>query len=289
MNKKKFGVGAVISCVVLIAVYFGIKIYVTNNVEKEVQKVTEGFADYAKVDYKNVRVDLLSRAVHVTDVVVSHKTDKIHIQDIVVYEFEEKSDMPVRLDVSLNGVKVDMAKMDKKDETMKELGYDKHLLFDFSVKYQYDGEKKELIYEKIGLRADDVGYLEFRVHLGNIDLHPERAMRLLFAYPQITLNGAKVSYSDDSFAKRVFELAAKKTGVSVEKVKDKMIHDMNKGLGETKDAFTVKASKEVERFIRNPKMISISISPREPFAFGRFMRSKSPQDMIHMLNLEIKS
>jgi len=288
--KKKQIIG-IISAVVLIAVYAGIKIYASNTAKEKIDKTIVGVASYADIDYGDVSVDLLGLAVHVSDVVVSPTDfkEKIYINEIVVHEVDGKSDIPTSLNVSLNGIKLNVGQLGDDAKKIKDLGYDNDILLNLAIDYNYDREKKELNLKKLSVGADEVGDIEIGIQLGNIDLNPEKIIAILFTYPTITLHKATISYSDDSLAERLFKLTAKENKISVEKVKSMAIENFEKNIAKEEDDFSKKTLGEVISFIKDPEVFSISITPEKPFPLGRLTHITNPKDFIKLLKIKIES
>jgi len=46
---------------------------------------------------------------------------------------------------------------------------------------------------------------------------------------------------------------------------------------------------EIKKFLEDPEEFSISAFPSKPLPFGRIMRTDKPQDVIKLLNIQIKS
>lgn len=289
MKKKQIvGIGVAI---VLIAMYVGIKIYASSVTEEKIDIAIASIANYADVDYKNVSVDLFGLDVHISDVVVSQadSKNKVNINEIVVYDVDEKSDIPLFLDISFNGVEIAIDKLGNNAKKIKELGYNDNILLNFAIEYHYNKENNKISLNKIKIGADDVGDFDISIRLGNIDLSPEKIMGILFTYPQIMLYDAKISYHDDSLIERLLKLAAKEQKKNVKQIKSEAIKNIEKEIEKEEDKFTKNALKEIKDFINDPERFTISIAPKKPLPLGRVLRVNDPKDIIKLLNVKIKS
>lgn len=56
-----------------------------------------------------------------------------------------------------------------------------------------------------------------------------------------------------------------------------------------KDKFLKNALKAVKKFIEKPEKFSISVSPLKPTLVGRIFRAHDPNDLIEMLDIQIKT
>ena len=284
--KKIVGIGIV---VLLVTIYLGIKMYTSNVAKEKVNVAIAKGANFVDVDYKKVSVDLLGMDVRVSDILVSPAgaKEKIKIDEIIIHDIDDKSEIPTFLSASFNGIELNLKELGA-DKEIRELGYNDKILVNLYADYIYDKEKKELNVKKIGVWVDDAGEINISFHLGNIDLNPEKILELLFTYPQIMLYKAKVTYEDESLTERLIKLEAKEKNIDAKEFKMSLIKEIEKEIEREKDDFTKKALVEIKEFIDDPEEFSISVSPSKPYPLGRIMRVNDPKDMIKLLNIQIK-
>ena len=289
MKKKQIiGIGIV---VVLIAIYFGTKMYASNVAEERVNLAIAKAANLVDVDYKKVSVDLLGMDVRITNILVSPAgaKEKIKIDEIIIHDIGDKSDIATFLSVSINGIELNLKELGKEAKGIRELGYTDKLLVNLNADYIYEKRKKELNVKKIGIGADDAGEINVSFHLGNIDLNPKEILGILFTYPQIILYEARVTYEDESLAERLIKLGAKQKNIDAKEFKIFLIQKIEKEIEREKDDFIKKALVEIKKFIDDPEEFSISVSPSKPYPLGRIMRVNDPKELIKLLNIRIKS
>jgi len=289
MNKKQVtGIGV---AVLLIAVYFGVKMYASNHAEKIVNKTIAKIANFVDVDYKKVSVDLFGLDVHISDILVSTAgaKDKMKIDEIIIDNVDDKSDIPAFLSMSINGIELSISELGEDVKEIRGLGYNEKLLFNLNADYNYDQEKKELNVNRIGIGADKVGEINISMHLGNINLDPKKIVGILFTYPQIMVYEAKINYEDASLVQRLMKLEAQKNNKNLKDFKKFLIQNLEKEIEKEKDKFTKKALVEIKKFIDDPEEFSISVSPSKPRPLGRIMRCNNPKEAIKLLNVKIKS
>ena len=289
MKKIVVGIGVV---VVLIAVYFGVKIYAENIAEKKVNEAIAKAAVFSDIDYKNVNVDLLSMDVRVSDIVVSlvNTQNKIKIGEIVLYDIDDKSDIPSFLSMAINGIELNIQNLGENVTELTKLGYKDKLLVNLTTDYAYSKEKKELHIKGLGIGADEAGEIRVSLRLGNITLESEELLELLASYQQIIFHEAKIEYTDDSLVERLIELLAKEQQVTKEDYTKIGVRNIEAAIAEEKDEYVKNVLSQIKGFIINPKRISISASPSKPQPLGRIMRtmnSDDPKDIINFLNIQI--
>jgi len=289
MSKKL--ITGVCVALILIAIYFGIKMYASNVAEKKIAKAIASLADYVDVNYRKVSVDLLGLDVHISDVLVSpaNAKEKVKINEIVIYDVDQNSEVPTFLNLSLNGIEADLNEFGSKADGIRKLGYNDKLLLNVKIEYDYNKEKKELSLKQFKVGADDVGDIGVNIHLGNIDLSTEKIGGIIFTWPQIMLHEAKIGYEDHSLVGRLLKLAAKNGNINVNDFRTYVIQEIEKEIEKEKDEFNRNALKEMRDFIEHPEQFSISISPPEPLPLGRIISVNDPKDIIKLLNMKIES
>ena len=289
MSKKQItGIGI---AVVLIAIYFGVRMYASNVAEGKVNEAIAKAADFADIDYKKVSVDMLGMDVVISDILVSpaNAKKKIKIDEIIIHDIDNKSDIPAFLSMSCNGIELNIKDLGEAAKELKELGYNDKMMINLTADYTYYKEKKELDIKKIGIGADEAGEISVSFRLGNINLKPEEITILLFTFPQVVFHEAKIKYEDYSLAERLMKFGAQKEQTSVENFKKSLMQKLEKEIEKEKDDFTKKALNEINKFLENPEEFSISASPSKPQTLGRIMRVDDPKDVIKLLNIQIKS
>ncbi len=289
MSKKQItGIGI---AVVLIAIYMGVKMYAANAAEEKVNEAIAKAANFAYIDYKKVSVDLLGMDVRISDILVSpvNAKEKIKIDEIIIYDIDDKADIPTFLSISCNGIELNIKDLGEEAKVLKELGYDDKMMINLTAEYAYDKEKKELDIKEIGIGVNEAGKISVGFRLGNISIESEEIAGLLFNFRQIIFHEAKIKYEDDSLAERLMKLAAQEQQTNVKDFKKSLIQEVEKEIKKEKDDFTKKALSEIKEFLKDPKEFSISASPSKPHPLGHIMRVDDPRDFIKLLEIKIKS
>lgn len=288
--KKKLIVG-IGSAVILVSAFIGASIYASNIAEEKIDIAIENISNHATVDYGNINVDLLKQDINISDVVISSNNSKakIIINEIVIHDIDEKSDIPLFMNVSFNGVNLSESQLIDNNEIINKLGNNGSSLMDISVDYLYNEEDQVINLNKLNFSADNVGEMDVSFRLGNIDLNPQKNMYLFSVLPKIILHNVKVAYRDESLIEVLQALAANDQNKSIEAIKTEAINDINQIIKREKDDFTKNALNEIKNFINNPESLTISLTPTKPLALGKLMHVSEPKDLIRLLNVEVKS
>lgn len=277
--------------VLLVAIYFGIKMYASNVAEGKLDKAIAEAANFADIEYKKVSVNLLGMDVKISDIIVSPAGAKkqFKIDEIIIHDLDDKSDIPSFLSITCNGIELNIQDLGEDAKKLLDLGYNDKMMVNLNVNYMYSKEKKEIDIKKIGIGAVEAGEISVSFRLGNISLEPKEIVGLLFSFPQLIFHEAKIEYDDDSLAERLMKLGAEQQQVTVEDFKKSLIQNVEKEIAKEKDDFTKKALSAIKKFLEDPEKFSISAFPSKPLPLGRIMRTDKPQDVIKLLNIQIKS
>jgi hypothetical protein len=277
--------------VVLIAFYMGVKMYASNAAEVKVNEAIAEIAKFADIDYEKVSVDLLGMDVRISDIIVSSadSKEKLKIDEIVIHDIDNKSDIPTFLSMSCNGIAINIKDLGGEAKELRRLGYNDKMMVNLIAEYAYDKKKKGIDIKKIGMGAVEVGEISIGFRLGNISLDPEEITGLFFNYPEIIFHEAKIEYKDDSLVARLIKFGAEEQQVNVKGFKKSLIQDVENEIKKEKDDFTKKTLSEIKEFLEGSDEFSISASPSKPLPLGRIMRINEPKDIIKLLNIQIKS
>lgn len=276
--------------IVLIALFVGYNIYAEKQLKKEVDKAIANAAPFVTIEYEDVGMDLFGPNKHITNVAISPvgKNRTTTIKDVTILDFDGKNKIPLHMHVSFNGITISGEDTDESLKGLKELGYE-NLTANMEIDYRYDSGKKEFHLNRFNWGADKAGKFELELHLGNIDLSPDNYMAILFTFPQIAIQNARLTYKDDSLVSRIQKKAASESGEDVESFKNKLSSKIDKEIAKTYNDSSIESLNALKEFIRDPNEISISISPDEPLPLGELQKVNDPDEIIRMLNLKIST
>ena len=288
IKKRVAGIGVAL---ILVAIYSGAKMYASNVAEAKVNEFIAKAANYADIDYKKVSVDFMGMDVRISGILVYplNVKEKISIDEIIISDFDDQSDIPSFLSMTCNGIGVNINDFGKSAKNLRALGYNEKLMVNLTTNYTCDKEKEELNIQKLSIGADEVGKMSVGFRLSNISLDPEQIAMLLFHFPQVVFHEARIEYHDDSLVERLIMIGADRQKVSPEDFKAALIRDIEKEMAKGKDAFFQNVMIEVKKFLTDPDEFSISASPSQPQPLGKIMRINNPKDFIKLLNIHLET
>lgn len=286
-NRKKVVIGILI-VFVLIAGYFGTKVYIEKDMEKKINKAIGKAAFFIDVDYEKVQVDLIGFTVHIKGITISPrgKERKTKIDDFIIYDMDDKNNFPYYLHIAMRGMDMSAENFGNRAERLKELGYE-NIKANMELDYKYNEDNKEIYLNTLSSGAEDLGNINLKFHLSNIDLGSKGIAAVFLTFSEVLLHNAELSYTDDSFVSRLIKSVAKGQGQDVDDFVDMISESIDNEISKEKDEFTKEAMKSFKKFVRNPDKISISTSLKKPLPVGRLKGKKDPKEIIKLLNAKV--
>ncbi len=264
----------IILVIALAVIYFGVKIFASNFAEEKIDEAIIQVEKSVDIKYDEASVDLLGLDTHISDVVISptNSNAKIKIDEVIIYDVDDKADIPNFLSVSLIGINLNLREFGKNTETIEALGYDEEFLANLNIDYVYDKEKTDLNVKNIGLSIDDVGEINVSLHLGNINLNPKKIANILSPYSKTILYGAEINYEDDSLAEKLIRLGATKGNKDINEFKRSLIQIIDNIIEKKERKSDKEILVEIKQFIEDPDELSFKINPSTPVPLASFMK-----------------
>jgi len=275
--------------------YIGVKYYLAGEVEKKVSRAVGSVSDYVDIEYGDVSVGLLSRAVHIEDIVVLQPGGgEIKIDDVVIHEIDDRHNAPHFARVALKGVELEVtpANFGLASEVLRSMGYEE-LELSMEVDYNYRKKGGDLNVTQ-QIEVDDMGSYSASLKLAGIDLD-DNLQPDMMTLQRIKVSDSKVAYEDDSFIERLIEYGAEEKGVDA----DDIVDEIRMGLKQTIEAakrkdseFVVESLEQLSEFIEDPDAIEITMTPKKPLSYQEIILLGMRRDetaLIKALNLRVRA
>lgn len=286
MNKLAvagIGVGAV-----AIGLYAGVSIYTSKAAEAKIDQLIADVDDAVVVEYGSAKVSLIGQNLTVSDIRVAptEAPDQIvNIDKIIVREYDDQSGFPTVFDASIKGIQMgaDQANVAMVAPFLSQGGYKD--AFNLDTRYTYDETSGDMTLEEFRLGADDLGYFDVTLQLGNFD--PAATTN-----DALTLQAAEIVYQDQSFVENLLASMAAQSNQDVKAFKTQL----TSGIAQNAQFFVptdsptaMAAVQEATAFIENPQGFRITANPQQPLLVSNLAAAGDPAAMMEMLNLEIKA
>ena len=272
-----------------IALFLGGQAVASHMAAKEVDKAIADMSDFVDVEYKKVNHSLLGRGTSVQDVVITPvlSGEPITVNEVVLYDFQQKDDVPTYMKFAVNGVSLkDSAET---SEMFADLGYEKDVAANFATEYEYEADGQTMRLKKFEVGADNVGDIEMNFQVSNVSLDEESLASFPFSLFGAEFHNAKITYKDDSFIERIFETTAEEQGISVKEAKENAIADLEADFQSGESGLPEEFVNEMKNFIQDPDRFTITFNPEQPVPMTSFMAVEGPEDVIELLNVRFES
>lgn len=293
---KKLAIAGLGVGILAVGLYVGANLYGTKVAEAKVNKLIDSMEeDNLAVEYKDISFKPLAQDVHLKGITITSTDDstEVNIEKMIIREIDEKSDVPTVLDMSMQGLLVDVKQPEQLVSTsfFQEAGYPTDLKFDIDTKYQYDPTNREINIETFQVSADQVGDLSVNMKLGNVDLKGLESPKATSTNRDPIFHEFEITYRDHSFAEKFLAYMADEEGISVDQLKTQMTTQLTQASQffiSADNELATKAVSEAVAFIKDPKGFSISANPEEPLQLERLI-AENPDNWADVLNIEIKA
>ncbi|MCP3926364.1 MAG: hypothetical protein GY714_27700 [Desulfobacterales bacterium] len=286
---KKIGIILSIVVVALVVVYF----VATSIVENKIADVVDAKINNSKlkITYDKISTSLISSKTTIYGI----KYDEIKINEIVVkdiYSYDQKSAIPSNLNIEVNGILFSPKKINPMyAKTLNDIGYGENMVLDYGLNYSYDKEKKSLNIKDFKVDFHDAFKTNLKLNIENLNLNlndPGSMVQLVFLYPTLKIKNAALSYTEDSFLKRVIEVDSKKRGKTVEDIKAEVVKAMDMKIKLAKNETQKKFFEGFKNFLMDPQSFNVTISPDKPVAIKDIMKERNPDNIITKLNMKFE-
>jgi len=288
MNRKVWIGAGVFGAIALV---IGTKVLVSQAAAKELDKAIADVSDYVDIDYQKVDVSLLGRGTTVKDVVITPAAsgNAVRVDEMTLYKYKDQDKVPTYLSMAVKGIALDTTALGENAEMFSELGYDKQLSANIITEYEYEAEDKTVEIKQLKFGADQVGDMEVTLELGNIALDQAAIESFPLSLIGAQFEGAKITYEDDSFIKRLFETTAAAEGISVEEAKAEAIAGLEDEVANSENPLSPEFIEEMKDFIEDPDSFSITFDPEQPVPLTALMTIGGPEDLVELLNVQFES
>lgn len=284
--RKKAGAVVLVVILVLVGGYVGAKIFLQQKAADEIRLIVDNAAAVENITYSNLAVNPLSMKADMEDVSVflANENGRIDIGRIELNDWAMERDIPSRVNIRMNGVSLESARHPAK--------YGRITDADILLAYSADPEAKQLSIDNFMIHAPELGKLDLRCGLANVDLEKmvsaaDSPLFFVLVLPGISVASVDIKYQDESLVRRLIDEAATRKGMS----RDEYVAFLQRELMGLKEdgtnAYLDNALDELVRFFNHPSQIRIQAAPVKPVPLGQFMFSKDRGMLFEMLKIRV--
>jgi hypothetical protein len=286
-----------------IAGFIGARYYASSVADEKIQAALNAMPGMENVEYNDVSVDLPGGDVHIQGVEIAPPGGgkETLIEEIVIHDFDEDNDIPHYLNLSANGVDIEVtpANFGAASTELKKMGYET-IAASFDLEYEYNEAGKALELTNLALRIEDMGEASLGISLENIDLETvdlENPATLMLVTQALRIKYAVIEFDNNSLMERLLATDAKNRGMEVDDLTGQIEVEIEAQIKTAKNAgdeFSVSVLTAMLDFVKDPDSIAITIKPEKPISFETFtilaMESENdPTYLVKALNLRVEA
>ena len=286
MNKKL--VIVVAAFVVIFGGYFGAKQYAISIAKEKIDAAIAKENHLMAVTYKDVDVNLFSKAVFISDVTMQSIGDaqKIEMSEMAILKFDTDHVIPRFVELELRGVKTDVAERGAYSKILQSLGYS-NLTSDMSLSYHFDPEKKSLVVNKFGVSIADVAEISASLSMGNVVTGDTPSKVNMANLLQVSFTRGSLIYRDLAITKKLFEAVAKKRQTTVKEFKKTAAQELQMLADASSNPLEKQAYAAFIAFVKNPNKLELTANPKKPVPMIQLFLNREPMKLIPILGISI--
>lgn len=225
---------------------------------------------------------------------IDENAQTVTVDRINMVNGEFEGDYPHKIDVSVEGINLDLSKAaDESTAQLKALGYES-LRFNLFGGGNYNEEDGSVSLNRLSLEGDDVGALTLTGELGGFTPDVIKMLQQPQPGPEVlsmvNITTATLTYEDRSLAGRILDQQAKAAGATREAFAENLASALPLILSALQNPdFQTKVANAAGAFLKDPKSIAVTISPEKPMSLMEIITvaQTAPQTLPDTLKAEV--
>ncbi|NPA40451.1 MAG: hypothetical protein GXO57_08430 [Thermodesulfobacteria bacterium] len=246
-------------------------------------------SNIAKISYQKVDVPLFGNKAVIYSVKIKYQDfpEDILIKKIEVYPiplFNPKETFK-NYGIDLKEIKINIYKLfPTYKDLLKELNISPWITANMGMHYSYDKSKKIFDLKSFYIDLPNLAEIELSGKIKNFvinkKLKPEDVEKEEIVY-------SKLVYTDKGLVPKLFEVVSKVTDISVKKLKNIIISRLEEIKKECKEKKCTEAFNDLEKFIKTPYKIVITLNPVRPISLGEIEKIQSFEEWEKTLRVKV--
>lgn len=261
---------------------------------EQVAELFEGFNDseLAKLSYERAGSSIFGGTITVSKIKLEAFGSTLDAGELVLYDYTlNEQGLPVVLNARLRDIQIDPQTLFPTNaerrplvQMLTDIGYTEPTEGEIFVDWAFHQEEQLTDLRKISLSIDEVGSFELQSELIGLSTGAVAVLMLGKGYTiPVQIGSLELAYRDDSFLSRALGYIAEQQGKdSVDELVDELLVAWERDQG-----LQVVVADELEKFLKNPRSLRLSIHPESPVTMPQIGATTSPQELADLLNFQL--
>ncbi len=278
--------------VVTVVAFFGTRQHLHNKAGEQVGAIVAALPWLSDITYQKLQMAPLRGDIHLRQVrlFISGYTEPLEIGDCTIRRLKE---MPQAGLIVVDNFKVprEHPLVHKLKFVLEAMGYD-DIHVQAELDYHYIPQQRRFVLDRLQIGAKDLGELQTRVVLENIDpaqLYAARDQRFFFLMllSNVSLVEGRLTYTDASLVQRLLNLIALMQGQTIQAYRLNLLNDLTLQILHTKDPGLQGALAALREFIETPGSIDLRVTPEKPIPLLGLLWPRDRVGLLESLRLEV--
>jgi hypothetical protein len=263
--------------------------------EKRVDRFISSYDDYLDMEYDRVSMSLFTldptiQGITLTDAVLVQNSVTIGKMVLKDYAPDQKAVIPSELNIVLQDMRFPQTVFPPEErKKLQAMGYEQDLVLDVHLQFAYDKEKASFLLRPSTVHIHDCFQLRLSLqceHVNFKDLGTYAFVYLMLPDKiPVALKELQLTYTDDSFFKRMVARQAKGQGLSVQEFVGQRKREIQDRLQAEKGRNSRKLLQALMQFIEEQRMFHLYARPNAPVPVGRAIELFSGEKTEELLDL----
>ncbi|GAB7079336.1 hypothetical protein [Megalodesulfovibrio paquesii] len=286
MKKRLFAILGVVLAVLLGGGYFAAQIAADRLVDQKLQDVLRRAGDTARVQYRDLHVNLLRQSVTLADVAIQLKDGRhATIGSLVVRNVDRKHTKPphyLTLEMQDLTIPVDARNFQENLPAAQELGLPA-IVVDMAVDYRYEPEANRLTVSEFDVDIAEGGSFRMAFALENFSVEGLKQQR----FDELTLKSLSVEYKDKTILRGVLLAAGEEEKELLRYVEDWLQEEVALA-SQKQDAAAVSSLQALLRYLQNPAGFSMDVTLKQPLTMAKINPIKKISELLGLFTFNIR-
>lgn len=273
---------------------------VANKAAKDnVDRFISRYDQYVNIEYDRVSTSVFTLDPEITGITLKdliYAQTAIEIQKVVLEDYTLDNDdiIPKRLSIEIQGMQLSQTILEPDQrEKLDALGYEQEIVLDVHLRFVYDPKGASFILEQSKIHIHDCFEVGLALHIDNMDIQELKSYFWVYLmFPEklpVEIGELHLTYTDESFFKRMVQNQAAEQGLSVQEFVDQRKARIQQTIQEEDSRHMRRLLQAIMEFTEEQKAFQIKTEPDAPVNVGRViyhLRQEKIDELLDLFNIQ---